>query len=248
MRMLSAPELLDVWERGLGQPPVQRALSLLAAACPEMSPEVLAALSLGQRDAYLLTLREWMFGPQLTGLATCSGCGERLELTCQVAEIRAAPAASQQEEGGEALSLTAAGYAVRFRLPDSSDLAALADQTDLAAARQQLLDRCLLAVQHDGEEAPTDRLPAPIVEAIVERMAQADPQADVRLALTCPACGNQWLAAFDIASFFWNEINAWAVRLLGEVHTLASAYGWRETDILALSPWRRQMYLEMVRG
>ena len=41
---------------------------------------------------------------------------------------------------------------------------------------------------------------------------------------------------------------AWAVRLLGEVHELASAYGWREHDVLALSPWRRQAYLQMVRG
>ncbi|HSB10234.1 MAG TPA: phage baseplate protein, partial [Blastocatellia bacterium] len=32
------------------------------------------------------------------------------------------------------------------------------------------------------------------------------------------------------------------------VHTLASAYGWRESDILNLSPWRRQLYLTLVNG
>ena len=79
-------------------------------------------------------------------------------------------------------------------------------------------------------------------------MADADPQADVRLALDCPACGHKFLAAFDVVAYFWSEINAWAYRLLGEVHTLASAYGWREDDILALSPWRRHVYLEMVGG
>jgi hypothetical protein len=31
-----------------------------------------------------------------------------------------------------------------------------------------------------------------------------------------------------------------------EVHTLAAMYGWRETDILAMSAWRRQRYLEMI--
>jgi hypothetical protein len=31
-----------------------------------------------------------------------------------------------------------------------------------------------------------------------------------------------------------------------EVHLLASAYGWRESDILAMTPWRRQLYLELV--
>ena len=77
-------------------------------------------------------------------------------------------------------------------------------------------------------------------------MAQADPQADVQLALSCPACSHQWQSVFDIVSFFWSEMNAWAYRILREVHILASAYGWREADILAMSPYRRQLYLKMV--
>ena len=85
---------------------------------------------------------------------------------------------------------------------------------------------------------------ADVVDAIVAHMAQADPQADIQLSLVCPQCGHQWQAAFDIASFFWSEINAWANRMLREVHILASRYGWSETDILAMSPWRRQFYLE----
>ena len=76
-------------------------------------------------------------------------------------------------------------------------------------------------------------------------MARADPQADVTFSITCPACGHAWQAIFDIVSFFWREVNAWSYRLLYEVHLLASAYGWREADILAMSPWRRQCYLEM---
>ena len=51
---------------------------------------------------------------------------------------------------------------------------------------------------------------------------------------------------FDIVSFFWAEIDAWARRVLREVNVLARAYGWRESDILALSPVRRQIYLSMV--
>jgi hypothetical protein len=49
-------------------------------------------------------------------------------------------------------------------------------------------------------------------------------------------------------SFFWNEINTWAYRMLRDVHALATAYGWREADIVAMSPWRRQVYLDMVSG
>jgi hypothetical protein len=47
-------------------------------------------------------------------------------------------------------------------------------------------------------------------------------------------------------TFFWKEIAAHAKRLLREVHILAAAYKWREADILAMNPNRRQYYLEMV--
>jgi hypothetical protein len=64
--------------------------------------------------------------------------------------------------------------------------------------------------------------------------------------LTCPQCAHQWQAPLDIVSFLWSEVHAWAIRLLREIHELASAYGWSEAEILALSPWRRRAYLELV--
>jgi uncharacterized protein (UPF0212 family) len=247
MRGVSASELLRVWEQGLDQSPVQQALILLSAACPDKPFDALSNLSIGQRDADLLMLREQTFGPQLAGLATCPDCSERLELTFATADIRAT-AISFGAEPVAALRLGAADYEVSFRLPNSFDLFAIAGSQDVAASRQLLLQRCLLAAEHQGKEKSIDELPAEIIEAVVERMARADPQADVQLALCCPQCSNQWQAAFDIVSFFWGEIDAWASRLLREVHTLASAYSWREVDILALSPWRRQFYLEMISG
>ena len=254
MRALSASQLLGVWERERTAPLFQRALTLLAAASPETPSDVLARLSIGQRDARLLTLRGWIFGPQLVGQIMCPRCGKALELTFGVEDIRAAPTSSPspyQGEGGkevEALSLRVADYEVRFRLPNSLDLAIVAGCEDVAVTRKLLIERCLLAVHHNDEVSSADQVPVEVVDAVMQRMAQADPQADVQLALSCPLCGHQWQAALDIASFFWAEINAWASRILHEVHTLASAYGWRETDILAMSPWRRQVYLEMVSG
>ena len=242
MRALSAPELLGVWERGLVQQPAERALALLAAACPGTPPEALAKLSIGQRDATLLALRELTFGPEYAGLTTCSGCAKRLELTFDVAEIQMGP----EGEPAETASLTVTDYELRFRLPNSLDLAAVTEQTDVARARLLLFDRCLLSADHRGKEMSADQLPAEVIDAVAERMAQADPQADVQLAISCPSCGHQWRCAFDIVSFFWAELNAWACRILREVHQLASVYGWHEADILAMSPWRRQTYLEIV--
>jgi hypothetical protein len=83
-----------------------------------------------------------------------------------------------------------------------------------------------------------------VIESLIERIAERD-QAEIRIALTCPDCGYRWNELFDIVSFFWTEIDAWARRLLREVHVLASAYGWNEHDILSLSPVRRQIYLAL---
>jgi len=246
MRPLSAQELLAAWERGLAEPPFQRVLTLLGAACPETPAEELARESVGRRDARLLTLREWTFGPRLVSLAECPACGERLETVFDVAEIRV-PGAEESPAGP--LSLAVSGCELTFRLPNSLDLASLAAGEDLEGARRRLLERCLLAARGpDGAETSLDRLSETALQAMVEAMAEADPQGDVELSLSCPACSHAWPAAFDIASFFWTEVDAWARVLLHEVHVLASAYGWREGDILALSPWRRRAYLELVGG
>lgn len=242
MRALSASELLAVWERGLSQSSIQRALTLLEAACPEISPDRLVNLSIGQRDGLLLSLRERIFGSQLVSVATCPACGERLELTFSVSDIRIAP----EIEPASVLVAQVDNYEVQFRLPTSLDLSAIADQSELIRIRQQLLERCLLSARYKGEVFSIEELPATVVSAVLQEMAQADPQADLQLALTCPACDHQWQVAFDVISFFWSEIHAWARRILREVHAVASAYGWREADILAMSPQRRQFYLEEI--
>jgi hypothetical protein len=109
-----------------------------------------------------------------------------------------------------------------------------------------LLERCLLAASCHGQPQSAAQLPPHVTDAIAARMEETDLPAAMHLTLSCPGCGYKWQAAFDIASFFWSEIHAWANRTLREVHTLASRYGWREREILAMSPWRRQAYLNMV--
>jgi len=243
VRPLSAQELLHVWEEGYDQPPACRALFLLRYACPDERTEALADLPLGLRDARLLTLREWTFGPRLTCLARCPGCHEQLELTFPVEAVRVGAALPANTE----LELTMQDYHITFRLPNSTDMVALHGLDEGAAARRHLLERCLLGAQYKGRKRSVGRLPTKVLDAVIRRMADADPQANTHTALSCPACAHAWQAAFDIGSFFWTEIEGWAYRMLRDVHRLATAYGWREPDILALSPRRRQFYLERVR-
>jgi hypothetical protein len=243
MYALSASELLNVWECEKDQTSVKQALALLVVACPEESIETLAKLSIGRRDSLLLTLREWTFGSQLTGIASCPECCEHIELSFDVTDIRITP---ESAEPPEELTINANGFEVRFHLPGSQDLAAITGYEDIGIAQEELLKSCIIAAHHNGREISSGQLPSELSEAIAKKMAESDPQSDIELALSCPTCGYQWQAIFDIVSFFWSEINAWSYRILHEVHTLARAYKWREADILAMSPLRRQFYLDMV--
>jgi hypothetical protein len=252
MQSFSATELISVWERGLGQSAVTQALLLLALAWPESAPETLAKLSVGRRDARLLTVREWLFGSQLGSVVACPQCTQQLELTFHLSQIRA----TQDGIQPEILVVEADGYTATFRLPNSEDLAAIRTDGrapyDVATVRRALLRRCLLQVQREEQQAPQTsdesivELPPTLITAIAEKMEQHDPQANVQLNLSCADCDHQWLATFDIVSYLWNEIDHWARRILWEVHALASAYGWREVDILSMSVQRRQCYLGMV--
>ena len=230
-------ELLDVWERGGPLPAGRRALALLAAAVDE---DGLERRSIGDRDADLLSLRERLFGPHVGAVVDCPSCGERQELSFRVDDVRV-----PRPEPPAELSVTVDGVQARFRLPTTADLDDLDDLDgagagDVDAAAEALLRRCVLSVSGDGPP-----LAGALAAAIGERMAAADPQADVQLALSCDGCGTAWSAAFDIAAFLWSEVDAWAWRLVADVDQLARAYGWTERDVLALSPPRRRIYLEV---
>jgi hypothetical protein len=241
MRSLTAPELLDVWEAGAAQSLAQRALLLLAVANPDRSYEALAQQPLGQRDAQLLTLREWLFGPQLISVANCPNCGEHLQLTLSTRELL-----TTENATAETMTLNVDEYTIRYRLPASTDLFALAQCETVADSRQLLLQRCVQTITRADQSQPIETVPAAVLEVIEAHMAQADPQADLQLDLDCPTCHQHWLAAFDIAAFLWKEIDSWARRIVGDIHIIAMAYGWSETDILALSASRRQMYLDLI--
>jgi len=242
MRAPSAGELLDVWETGFSQSLTDRALALLAAACPETSRDALAALSIGSRDAGLLRLREEIWGPRMDAAVVCRNCRERLELTLDSGQMLSR---SERTQPGE-ITWSIAGFTITFRVPASLDLIAAMEPGNPGDFSALIFQRCLLSARQGDAPVNPDQLPPEVAAGVAERMAEADPLADIRLDLTCPSCEHRWSAVFDIVSFLWTEIEVWAWRMLSDVHTLARAYGWHERDILALSPTRRQFYLEMV--
>lgn len=241
MPALSDQEVIQVWEIGLEQHPVDRALTVLAAAFPQATRDELAAMSVGRRDGCLMDAREMTFGPTVSGVAECPECGELLEWTLDLDSVRSA-----REDAGEGgpIRLAFEGYDLLYRLPDSTDLAAIALGGDVAGGRAALLRRCVLEARHDGETIEPAALPEAVASGLAEEMEARDPQAETLLGFECPACGAGWQAHFDVLPFLWAEIQSRARRLLGEVDSLARAYGWSESAILGMSPVRRRFYLE----
>lgn len=243
MRTPTPAQLLQVWERGSGPSAAACGLLLLGSSCDEYPAEALAALPLGRRDALLLQLRMRLFGSEICAVANCPRCAAPVEATFRCDDLLL------NSPDGEASMLehvsSRDGVHVQFRLPDSNDLLALERCVDGEEAREALLQRCVLSASDAGGAHDARSLPPPLQAEIAQAMAQADPQADLQLALRCPDCAEEWQPVFDIARFLWQELQAWSLHMLRGVDTLARTYHWAEQDILSLSPRRRQAYLEL---
>ena len=244
MRALSAAEILHLWEVGTPRPALERALLLLSAALPETPASELSALPLGPRDRRLLDLRAATFGPELPLFARCPACAQELDFALAAADLLAGSAEAESRALGPHELRTEAGV-VRYRLPDSRDLAAAGEYPPEEAERV-LLGRCVLEVAIGGAAVFGPDLPAELREALARDMAEADPQAEINIDLACPACAHRWTMLFDVLAVLWADVSRGAMRLLQEVDALARAYGWGESAVLALSAQRRALYLEMV--
>lgn len=240
MRQLTSAELIQLWERGCEMPPAQRAVALAEAASADQAGPPAADLPLGDRDHRLMLLRCQLLGRQVRGVDSCGECGSVLDVNFDLGSLAAGHTAA-----AEPVTVRFEDTVLHCRVPTTADLIAVAEGADL---RGGLLARCVTRTGEDGPERPAVGLPAPVIAEVMSALSAADPLADVRLAVTCGECGYQWDTAFDIASFLWTEICAAVERVLGDVHVLASAYGWSEAEVLAVGPRRRQYYLEAVGG
>jgi hypothetical protein len=226
---LTASRVIAIWERAGDASLPDRALSLLAAAGVD-GP---AGLPVGERDLRLLELRERTFGPRFDAVAACPACGDRLDVAVAADDVRGAAGAGRAPE---TVTVESGGRSVTVRVPTGEDLVAAARAGDVAAGRAALLERCV-------EHGDARELDADAVDAL---LAEADPAARIDVALACPACAHAWTVPFDIVTILCAEVDACARSLLREVHMLASAYGWSETEVLALGGERRAAYLELL--
>jgi hypothetical protein len=232
MRALSSADYLRLWERAVGRHPLDQGLAALAMAHPEESFEALADWPLGRRNGALAELYCACFGRSLSGQISCPQCAERLEFHIDAQAL----VKTEPQDPMPAIKF----HGSSFRIPATRDLARAARQADSRMAAVALVESC----RTDGAEVADWR--DVDIEEIGDRMAAADPMAEIRLTFLCAKCSHQWEEDLDLGTFIWLEIAERSKRLLWEVHTLAAAYGWSEHEILSFSEPRRRLYLKMV--
>jgi hypothetical protein len=234
---LASPSSL--WESGRALHPLDRGLLALHAADPEVCRNA-ADWPIGRRNRALARLRAACFGPALRGWTDCPLCREQLEFELDARSL----SEDQRPERDE--PILALGCA--FRPPTSRDLAQVAAETDTRAAAIRLIERCGIGGTGASEEQTPRQWSDEDLNEVGEQMALADPLAEIMLHFDCPQCGASFDESLDLAAFVWAEVERHAKRLLLQVHELAAAYGWSETQILSLAPGRRDFYLTMVRA
>lgn len=241
MHPLAGEPLLQAWELGMNQGYLDRALTMLHGACPEAGSEELMALSIPQLNVQLLRLRQISFGSTLAGFVPCSHCAARLEFSIPIAPLleQVEPMATL-----EPAKLTDGTTEYSLRPVSSRDLALAQREAGPEQARRLLIGRCVTALSTDPSAEP--QLTEQLNEMVLQRLNQLNAAAEITLQVPCPVCNRSEAIDLDIARFLWMEVRHEAIRLLREVHEMASAYGWDEKAILDMNPQRRNAYLEML--
>ncbi|GGX24766.1 hypothetical protein GCM10007242_35390 [Pigmentiphaga litoralis] len=228
MRALTPHDVLALWDEGAHRHPLDRSALLCARARSDLPADTIVDLPLGEVTRSVLRLREATFGGRIDSHVDCPFCGARLAVSVMTSEVLPGDAAAQVVDAAHGL-----------RPPTLRDLAAVADVPDAEDGARRLLQRCMTA------SAPASLLDADLAE--IEALFEAlDPNADVGLQVICTECGKPVLATLDATVVLWDEIEAQGKALLRMVHVLAVAYGWTESETLALSPVRRAAYMAMV--
>jgi hypothetical protein len=205
----------------------------------EADEDVVRALTVGDREALLLGLRGLVFGDDLACVVDCPACGERMDIDLLVSDLLVAPYAESAERHTIAFEHEGKSREAVVRLPTGDDQEAAARAADLEAGVAELVARCVVLLD---DTVPPDAL----ADAVSEPLAALDPQAELVIDVSCPACDEPVSALVDAAAVLLAELTASDERLLREVDAIARVYHWSEAEILGLDVRRRRRYLELL--
>ena len=246
MQALSGERLLMAWDLGQNQHDLQRALTVLALAWPELNRQQLLQLPIAERDRLLLQLRALSFGPLLEAYARCTRCGDAMEFSIPIA---AALAELDAQATSADITWQENDRCLRIRQANTADLLATLDAASTEDAEACLLARCVtIEPGCNIDDSRADESVASYMRSatVRERFDQLHAAIEWRCALHCPQCGHSDSWDLDVSHFVWLEVRLAAQRLLADIHAIAQRYGWSEQSIAGMSQQRRDAYLELL--
>ena len=201
--------------------------------------DTVQALSSGTRE-WLLQKMALKFWPDLSWFeGECPHCQNRfdLNLPLQTAPLSAAgpdfPVCEVETSLGTRQFEAPNGYHERALL-QALGQDPLADPRRILAALLSL---------HESHKSDATALTAADLEHIDDALDEMCPQVADWLETPCPNCNETLPLRFDPLTFGFPKETA----LLGDVHILAGAYGWREREVLDLPRHRRARYVSLIR-
>jgi hypothetical protein len=224
-RLWSPPPVSD------GEPATTAAdLPEAPAACQRLPAVCTGTIALQLR-------RDWL-GDLVRTDAACAArrCGKQVDVAFSIGDYldHHRPRAFRgvtYEPGGTGW-LVLSGTEVRFRIPTIGDLVAALATAD---PEETLAQRCVRP----------DQVPAALAHRIDRALAALAPSLASDVTGSCPECGQQVSLRFDPVSYALAELRDAAAGVYEQVWLLASAFGWRETEILRLPRRRRAIYTEL---
>lgn len=179
----------------------------------------IASWTIAKRRQGLLAIAVATNGHLRRWVASCEACGEKLDLEINLPDFR-------QDWSVNDLAFND----TIIRLPCPSDL-------DKIGTDDSLLPRLLIKGIPPSGAWETE------AEAL---LSSADPLADLELGTQCPECDNSVVVPLVLESYLIEELSQQMLALMDQIHVLALAYHWTETQILALPESRRRHYLARI--
>lgn len=224
-----------------GMPTHLRVLALLGRVASFKEGEsatLLRELSIGDRVALMLHVRQLELGDNLDCTVSCPRCGKVMSTVLSAAKLldmtHPAPSVSYGLEAGgfylQVKPLTAQDQDLILTIKEGDDV------------QQTMARSCIL----NSDVPLPEKLSNEVIEALGLKLEQIDPLSDIVLDLSCLECGDKLHISFNAEDFILQELGISHGDIESEVHWLALHYHWSENEILSLPMQRRRKYISLI--
>jgi hypothetical protein len=193
------------------------------------------ALPVGDLDLVVVAHRRESRGDTLVAEGTCAHCGAPLDVSFSLAAYAdhhrpRVPRGARPVEDEPGWWRLKAGGDVRVPTVDDVLAAAAANRP-----RAELLARCW-------------RGPTAKARSAEHAMSTLGPTLRADVAGTCLECGREVLLDVDARDLCLTELRFLAGTVYGDIHVIATAYGWAAGEILHLPTVRRRRFADLITG